>query len=122
MHPGTLAGAGRLWARHGQIHRLKTVPLAFRTPHLPLQPLPWATSLPDPVLGVTIGWSGIRARTVKRVSGQRLMACHLAAGTSSNSLSLQVETVGGGDRDKAEEIGGRGGTMWGSGHLHSRLP
>lgn len=57
-------------------------------------------SLPGPVLGVTSGWSGIRAgaRAVKRVSGQRLMACQLAASTSSNSLSLQSRDYAGGLR------------------------
>lgn len=61
VYPGTLTGAGRLRARRDRIRRLKTVPLGFRTPCLPQQPLPWATSLPGPVLGVTMGWSGIRA-------------------------------------------------------------
>lgn len=56
----------------------------------PTAPSP-AASLPGLVLGVTCGWGGIRAgaRAVKRVSGQRLMACQLAASTSTNSLSVQ---------------------------------
>lgn len=70
----------------------------------PAAPSP-AASLPGPVLGVTRGWGGIRAgsRAVKRVSGQRMMACQLAAGTSSNSLSLQSrDCVGRWGRGTAE--------------------
>lgn len=79
-----------------------------------------AASLPGPVLGVTSGWGGIRAgaRAVKRVSGQRLMACQLAASTSSNSLSLcGVGTVEGAGVGHSRGGGCRGGGGEGCGRL-----